>query len=62
MDTVPPGAAAPPRDGFLPLPAAGRVFTGDYPIRSTDVTPGGTVSIRALSTTPERGGWPRPAI
>ena len=49
MDTVPPGAAAPPPDGFLPVPAAGRVFTGDYPIRRTDVTPGGRLRFDALA-------------
>jgi acyl-ACP thioesterase len=49
MDTVPPDAAAPPSDGFLPLPATGRVFTGDYPIRPTDVTPGGRLRFDALA-------------
>jgi acyl-ACP thioesterase len=49
MDTVPPGAAAPPPGGFLPLPAAGRVFTTDYPIRRTDVTPGGRLRFDALT-------------
>jgi acyl-ACP thioesterase len=49
MDTMPPDAAAPPPDGFLPLPEAGRVFTGDYPIRRTDVTPGGRLRFDALA-------------
>jgi acyl-ACP thioesterase len=49
MDTMPPEAAAPPPDGFLPLPAAGRVLAGGYPIRSTDVTPGGRLRFDALA-------------
>ena len=49
MDTMPPDTAAPPPDGFLPLPEAGRVFTGDYPIRRTDVTPGGRLRFDALA-------------
>ena len=47
MDTVPPDAAAPP--AFLPLPETGRVFTGDYPIRRADVTPGGRLRFDALA-------------
>jgi acyl-ACP thioesterase len=49
MDTVPPDTAASPPDGFLPLPKAGRVFTGGYPIRRTDVTPGGRLRFDALA-------------
>jgi len=35
--------------GFLPPPAAGRVFTAGYPIRRTDVTPGGRLRLDALA-------------
>jgi acyl-ACP thioesterase len=34
---------------FLPPPAAGRVFTAGYPIRRTDVTPGGRLRLDALA-------------
>ena len=47
MDTVPPDAAALP--SFLPLPDTGRVFTGGYPIRRTDVTPGGRLRFDAVA-------------
>jgi hypothetical protein len=53
MDTVPPDTAAPAQDGFLPLPEAGRVFTGGYPIRRTDITPGGRLRL-AYRLTPGR--------
>ena len=43
-----PGPAA-PAAGFLPPPAAGRVFTAGYPIRRTDVTPGGRLRFDALA-------------
>jgi acyl-ACP thioesterase len=43
MDSM-PGPA-----GFLPPPAAGRVFTAGYPIRRTDVTPGGRLRLDALA-------------
>jgi len=49
MDTVPADTAAPPPDGFLPLPEAGRVFTGGCRIRRTDVTPGGRLRLDALT-------------
>ncbi|MBO0819129.1 MAG: hypothetical protein J2P30_28670 [Actinobacteria bacterium] len=49
MDTALPGTAAPAPDGFLPLPQAGRVFTGSYPIRRTDVTPAGRFRFDALA-------------
>jgi len=49
VDTVPPDTAAPPPDGFLPPPAAGRVFTSGYPIRRTDVTPSGRLRFDALT-------------
>ena len=49
METVPSDTAAPPPDGFLPLPEAGRVFTAGYPIRRTDVTPGGRLRFDALA-------------
>ena len=49
METVPSDAAAPPPDGFLPLPETGRVFTGGYPIRRTDVNPGGRLRFDALA-------------
>jgi hypothetical protein len=49
MDTVPPDAAVPLSDGFLPLPAAGRVFTGHVPIRRTDVTPAGRLRFDAMA-------------
>ena len=45
MDTPRPAAAA----EFLPPPAAGRVFTAGYPIRRTDVTPGGRLRLDALA-------------
>ena len=45
MDTPRPVAAA----EFLPPPAAGRVFTAGYPIRRTDVTPGGRLRLDALA-------------
>jgi acyl-ACP thioesterase len=35
--------------GFLPPPATGRVFTSGYPIRRTDVTPGGRLRLDALA-------------
>jgi acyl-ACP thioesterase len=47
MDSM-PGPAA-PAAGFLPPPAAGRVFTAGYPIRRTDVTPGGRLRFDALA-------------
>jgi acyl-ACP thioesterase len=34
---------------FRPPPAAGRVFTAGYPIRRTDVTPGGRLRLDALA-------------
>jgi acyl-ACP thioesterase len=34
---------------FLPPPQAGRVFTAGYPIRRTDVTPGGRLRLDALA-------------
>jgi acyl-ACP thioesterase len=49
MDTVPPDTAAPAPNGFLPLPRAGRVFTGGYPIRRADVTPDGRLRFDALA-------------
>ena len=45
METPRPAAAA----EFLPPPAAGRVFTAGYPIRRTDVTPGGRLRLDALA-------------
>ena len=45
MDTPRPATAA----EFLPPPAAGRVFTADYPIRRTDVTQGGRLRLDALA-------------
>jgi acyl-ACP thioesterase len=45
MDTPRPAAAA----EFLPPPAKGRVFTAGYPIRHTDVTPGGRLRLDALA-------------
>jgi acyl-ACP thioesterase len=45
MESPRPGAAA----EFLPPPAAGRVFTAGYPIRRTDVTPGGRLRLDALA-------------
>jgi acyl-ACP thioesterase len=48
METV-PSDAAPPPDEFLRLPEKGRVFTGGYPIRRTDVTPGGRLRLDALA-------------
>jgi len=45
VDTPRPAAAA----EFLPLPAVGRVFTAGYPIRRTDVTPGGRLRLDALA-------------
>jgi hypothetical protein len=53
METVPSDTAAPPPDEFLPLPETGQVFTGDYPIRRTDVTPGGRLRL-AYRLTPGR--------
>jgi acyl-ACP thioesterase len=44
METPRPAAAE-----FLPPPAAGRVFTAGYPIRRTDVTPGGRLRLDALA-------------
>jgi len=49
MNTVPPDTATPTPDGFLPLPEAGRVFSRGYPIRRTDVTPGGRLRFDALA-------------
>ena len=49
MNTVPPDTATPTPDGFLPLPEAGRVFSRGYPIRHTDVTPGGRLRFDALA-------------
>jgi acyl-ACP thioesterase len=49
METVPSDTAAPPPDGFLPIPETGRVFTGGCPIRRTDVTPGGRLRFDALT-------------
>ena len=49
METLPSDTAAPPPDGFLPLPWTGRVFTAGYPIRRTDVTPGGRLRFDALA-------------
>jgi acyl-ACP thioesterase len=49
VETVPSDAAAPPPGGFLPLPETGRVFTGGYPIRRADVTPGGRLRFDALA-------------
>jgi acyl-ACP thioesterase len=46
METPAPAAAA---AEFLPPPEAGRVFTGEYPIRRTDVTPGGRLRLDALA-------------
>lgn len=43
-----PGPAATAAE-FLPPPAAGRVFTAGYPIRRTDVTPGGRLRFDALA-------------
>jgi acyl-ACP thioesterase len=43
-----PGPAAAPAE-FLPPPQAGRVFTAGYPIRRTDVTPGGRLRLDALA-------------
>jgi len=45
METPRAAAAA----EFLPPPAAGRVFTAGYPIRRTDVTPGGRLRLDALA-------------
>jgi acyl-ACP thioesterase len=45
METPWPAAAA----EFLPPPAAGRVFTARYPVRRTDVTPGGRLRLDALA-------------
>jgi hypothetical protein len=45
METPWPAAAA----EFLPPPAAGRLFTAGYPIRRTDVTPGGRLRLDALA-------------
>jgi hypothetical protein len=49
METVPSDTAAPPPDGFLPIPETGRVFTGSCPIRRTEVTPGGRLRFDALT-------------
>jgi Acyl-ACP thioesterase len=49
METVASDIAALPPDAFLPLPEAGRVFTGGYPIRRTDVTPRGRLRFDALA-------------
>src|SRR5262249_59934689 len=46
---VPRDPAARARDGFLPLPRAGRVFTGGYPIRRADVTPDGRMRFDAVA-------------
>jgi len=47
MDTKPGPAVAPP--AFAPPPAPGRVFTASYPVRRTDVTPGGRLRLDALA-------------
>ncbi len=46
METPGPAAAA---AEFLPPPRAGRVFSAGYPIRRTDVTPGGRLRLDALA-------------
>ena len=48
-DAATPPGSAPPAEGFLPFPAAGRVFTAGYPIRRTDITPGGRLRLDALA-------------
>jgi acyl-ACP thioesterase len=47
MESI-PGAAVVPAE-FLPPPETGRVFTAGYPIRRTDVTPGGRLRFDALA-------------
>jgi acyl-ACP thioesterase len=46
METPGPAATA---AEFLPPPTAGRVFAAGYPIRRTDVTPGGRLRLDALA-------------